>query len=92
VSSFTLLYDYLRDQIKEDMTGEICGIYGNRKNAFRVFGEKDEGRRPLARPRHKMGGYRVWIGLVWLRARSRRGCYENNNKRFRGFHKVQAIS
>ena len=53
---------------------------------------KDEGRRPLARPRHKMGGYRVWIGLVWLRAGSRRGCYEKNNKRFRGFHKVQAIS
>jgi hypothetical protein len=47
---------------------------GKRKGTYRVLGGRPEGRRPLAKPRHrwednaKMDLQKVgWTGLTWLR-------------------------
>jgi hypothetical protein len=34
---------------------------GEKRNAYRIFVGKPEGKRPLGRPRRR------WIGLIWLR-------------------------
>jgi hypothetical protein len=33
--------------------GEACNTYGERRDAYRVFGVKNEGKRPLGVPRNR---------------------------------------
>jgi hypothetical protein len=36
--------------MKDDEVGGSCSMYGEKKNAYRVFVEKRGGKRPLERP------------------------------------------
>jgi hypothetical protein len=59
--------------------GRTCSTNGEKRNAYRVFVGKPEGKRPLGRPRRrwvdniKMDlreiGWdgRAWIGVIWLK-------------------------
>ena len=50
---------------------------GDRRGVYRVLVGKSEGKRPLGRPRHRLGddikmvleevGWVSWAGLIWLR-------------------------
>jgi hypothetical protein len=62
--------------ITDDM-GLVCGMYGEKRNAYGILVRKHEGKRPLGRRRvdasiilklvfGKWGGI-VWAGLIWFR-------------------------
>ena len=71
------------DKIEKNEMSWVCGTYGWGEGVYRVLVGKPEGRRPLARPRHrwvgnirmdlqKVGcGYMDWIGLAQDRDRWR---------------------
>jgi len=61
------------------MGGKPVTCVGERRGAYRAFGAKHEGKRPLGRPRHGMeenikmylqeiGWWGGWTRLIWLRA------------------------
>jgi hypothetical protein len=66
----------LNDQVKENEMGRACSANGAKRNAYRIFVGKPEGKGPLGRPRHrwvdniKMGlreigwGVMDWINLA----------------------------
>jgi hypothetical protein len=39
--------------MKEDEVGGPCAMYGEKKNVYRVYVEKSEGKRPLERPTYR---------------------------------------
>jgi hypothetical protein len=41
------------DEVKEDEMGRACSMNGAKRNAYRILVEKQEGKRPLGRPRHR---------------------------------------
>jgi hypothetical protein len=52
--------------------GGPCSTNGEKRNAYRLFVRKPEGKRPLGRPRRRwVDNIRwegvMWTGLVWLR-------------------------
>jgi hypothetical protein len=62
----------LNDQVKEDETGGACSTNGVKRNAYRLFVEKPEGKRPLRRPRRRWVdtvkqylGEMGWGGMDW---------------------------
>jgi hypothetical protein len=61
--------------VNEDEMGRACSMNGEKRNAYRIFVGKPEGKIPLGRPRHRcvdnikmdLRDGMVWIGLIWLR-------------------------
>jgi hypothetical protein len=63
-------------RVKEDEMGEAYSPHGEKRNAYRDYLGKPEGKRPLGRPRRrcednikmdlkKQDGV-VWTGLIWF--------------------------
>jgi hypothetical protein len=46
--------EYIQDdQVKEAELGRACSTNGEKRNAYRIFVGKPEGKRPLGRPRRR---------------------------------------
>jgi hypothetical protein len=68
---------YSGDKIKNSEMGRACGMYGGRRDVYRVWVGTPEGKRPLERPRTRWEGILKWIfkkwngeawtGLIWFR-------------------------
>jgi hypothetical protein len=46
-----LVSDVYNDQVKEDEMGRACSTNGEKRNAYRILVGKQEGKKPLGRPR-----------------------------------------
>ena len=44
---------YSDDEIKKTEMGRACGMYGERRDAYRFFDGETDGKRPLERSRHR---------------------------------------
>jgi len=67
---------YLHDKIKQNEVGGACCLCGEKKNVYRVFMGKSEGKRLLGKHAHRWednikmdlkemeGG---WFGFIWLK-------------------------
>jgi hypothetical protein len=45
----------------EDEFGRACSTHGEKRNAYRIFVGKQEGKRSLRKPRRRWGIIFVWI-------------------------------
>jgi hypothetical protein len=59
--------------VKEDEMGRECSTNGEKRNTYRILGEKPEGKRPLRRHRRrwvnniKMDLKEIgWVGMDWI--------------------------
>jgi hypothetical protein len=44
---------FLSSAVKEDELGRACSSMGEKRNEYRIFVGKSEGKRPLGRPRRR---------------------------------------
>jgi hypothetical protein len=48
----------MNDEIEEDEMGGVCSTNGEKRNAYKIFAEKPEGKRPPGRLR------RMWVDNI----------------------------
>ena len=58
---------YSADQIERNEMSGACGMYGERRSAYRILVDKPEGKRPLGRPGYGLEynitmDFRKWDG------------------------------
>jgi hypothetical protein len=65
-----LYFSPKNEQVKDDEMGRECSMNGEKRNAYRILVGKQEGRRPLGRPRCRWEDYIKMdlrdIGLGWI--------------------------
>jgi hypothetical protein len=67
----------LNDQAKDDDIGRACSTHREKRNAYKDFVGKPEGKRPLGRPKRRwedninMDLKEIrWVGMNWFRIRT----------------------
>ena len=91
---------YLGDEIKVNARVVACGMYWERRVAYRVLVGRPEGKSPLGRPRYrweilkrilKKCGEMFWNGWISTRAGTLRGLCVFDKERGFGLFKIQRI-